>query len=125
MKFTGRGATRSSEDPRPRTSRRGGAGPSAPVEGPLRVDRRTAALLGRLRPGDVAVLDQPGDVGSYAMGLRPEVAGRQRDQRAFRLDHVVQPLVRDLVAAGWSRHGGVDLRHDHLGAVQDRRHEMH
>ena len=57
MKFTGRGATRSSEDPRARASRRGGTDPTATVEGPLRVDRRTTALLGRLRPGDVAVID--------------------------------------------------------------------
>src|SRR5215217_2168789 len=45
MKFTGRATPRADTPP-------GGA-----VEGTIRVDRRTTALLGRLRPGDVAVLD--------------------------------------------------------------------
>ncbi len=57
MKFTGRGTPRSSQDQRQRASRRGESDPNAPVEGTLRVDRRTSALIGRLRPGDVAVLD--------------------------------------------------------------------
>ncbi len=46
MKFTGRASTRPSAEP-----------PGSVVTGPLRVDRRTTALLGRLRPGDVAVVD--------------------------------------------------------------------
>jgi uncharacterized membrane-anchored protein len=45
MKFTGRGTPRDGSDP------------DAAVEGALRVDRRTTALIGRLRPGDVAVID--------------------------------------------------------------------
>jgi uncharacterized membrane-anchored protein len=53
MRFTGRG----SQEARSRTTRRGGDVPSAAVEGTVRVDRRTTALIGRLRRGDIAVLD--------------------------------------------------------------------
>lgn len=49
MKFTGRATTRPDS--------RAQATPTGPVEGTVRVDRRTSALLGRLRPGDIAVLD--------------------------------------------------------------------
>ena len=73
----------------------------------------------------VAVVDQAGDVRADPMGLRRQAAGRERDQRAFRLDHVVEPVVRDLIAVGRARHGGVDLGHDHLGPIQHRRDEVH
>ena len=47
MKFTGRASARTSPE----------GDPSGAVEGTVRVDRRTASLLGRLRPGDIAVVD--------------------------------------------------------------------
>ena len=49
MKFTGRTTTRPDS--------RAPASETGPVVGTLRVDRRTNALLGRLRPGDIAVID--------------------------------------------------------------------
>lgn len=52
MKLTGRGNPR--PEPRGRTAP---APPAGRVEGTLRVDRRTSALLARLRPGDIAVVD--------------------------------------------------------------------
>ena len=55
----------------------------------------------------VAVVDQAGDVRADPMGLRRQAARRERDQRAIRLDHVVEPVVRDLIAvrraAAWPR----------------------
>ena len=51
------------------------------------------------------------------MGLRRQAARRERDQRAS-VSTVVEPVVRDLIAVGGSRHGRVDLGHDCLGPLQ-------
>ena len=55
MKFTGR----ASQDARSRTAEQadGPGGAARSVEGSVRADRRTSSLLGRLRPGDIAVID--------------------------------------------------------------------
>jgi hypothetical protein len=72
-----------------------------------------------------AVLDQAGDVRADPGRLRRQVAGRNRNQRTRRFDHVVQAVVGKLVAAGGSRHRRVDLGHDRVGPVQDGGDEVH
>ena len=64
------------------------------------------------------------DVGPDPPDLVGPAGARQRQERSPGLDHVIEALVRYLVARTRPRHRGVDLGHDQLRPRQDRGHEM-